>query len=348
MSNQMQVARRDVIGGSLAMIRNQVNSLMLKDKQKADRFLAASLVVATDKGLDKCTPDSIAQSLLGIAMLDLNVDKNVGHAYLVPYKGNAQLQLGYKGFIQLMFRAGWACKAFAVYHCDEFSMSFNGWDNQVSFVPNLDLRDEGDRDWVYENLRGIYVVARHSDSKDEYSSFVNKAVIEKLRLWSPSQKSTSDWASADDKKRCADQLPFGIWRDWYAEMACAKAVKKLAKVLPIGDRRLETVIAVDDKVEMGKPVDMVKSIEEGYVIEGESTEQPQETEKPALPELSEEAFNSVVYDQYDEETGELKKNGWKFAVESGKKTNDQVVAAMSTRNTLTEDQISKIKSWSKI
>jgi hypothetical protein len=70
-------------------------------------------------------------------------------------------------------------------------------------------------------------------------------------------------------------------------------------------------------------------------------------EKPALPELSEEAFNSVVYDQYDDD-GNLKKNGWKFAVESGKKTNEQVIAAMSTRNTLAEAQINTIKSWSKI
>lgn len=328
-----QLARRDVIGNSLSMIRNQVNSLMMKDKQKADRFLAASLVVATDRGLDNCTPDSIAQSLLGVAMLDLNVDKNVGHAYLVPYKENAQLQLGYKGFIQLMYRAGWACKAFPVYQCDEFSMSFNGWDNQVQFVPNLDMRDEGDRDWVYENLRGVYVVARHADSKDEYSSFVNKAVIEKLRLWSPNQKFTGKWASDEDKKRCADQLPFGIWRDWYAEMACAKAVKKLAKILPIGDRRLETVIAVDDKVEMGKPVDVVKSIEEGYVIEGESTEHTQEQDSPALPGLSDDEFKA-------------KQKPWYDSITSGKKTPTQIISMLKSKYTLTEAQENTINDWS--
>lgn len=329
MSNQL--TRRDVIGNSLGMIRNQVNSLMLKDKQKADRFLAASLVVATDRGLDNCNPDSIAQALLGVAMLDLNVDKNVGHAYLVPYGGNAQLQLGYKGFIQLMFRAGWACKAFPVYQCDEFSMAFNGWDNQIQFVPNLDLRDEGDKDWVYENLRGVYVVARHSDSKDEYSSFVNKAVIEKLRLWSPNQKSTGKYASDEDKKRCSEGKPFGIWRDWYAEMACAKAVKKLAKILPIGDRRIETVIAVDDRVEMGKPVDVPRSIEEGYVIDGESVEAPSE-EKAQLPELTDEDFKT-------------KQQTWFDAITSGKKTPDQILTMLRTKYTLTEEQEATIYDW---
>lgn len=309
-----QLTRRDVIGSSLSMIRNQVNSLMMKDKHKADRFLAASLVVATDRALDNCDPNTIAQSLLGIAMLDLNVDKNVGHAYLVPYAGKAQLQLGYKGYIQLMYRAGWMCKAFPVYLCDEFSMSFDGWDNKVKFVPNLDERDEGDKRWVVDNLRGVYVVARHADSKDEYSAFINKAVIEKLRKVSPNQKESHS----------------GVWLDWYAEMAMAKAVKKLAKQLPIGDRRLETVIAADDKSEMGKPVDIVKSIEAEYVIEGETVEQ--QPESPSLPELTEEDFKA-------------KQKAWFDAISSGKKTSDQILTMLRSKYTLTEAQENTIHSW---
>lgn len=316
MSNQ-QLARRDVIGNTLQTIRNQVNSLMLKDKQKADRFLAASLVVATDNALNACDPNSIAQGLLGIAMLDLNVDKNVGHAYLVPYGGKAQLQLGYKGFIQLMYRAGWMCKAFPVYQCDQFEMSFDGWDNKVKFIPALDERDEGDKRWVIDNLRGIYVVARHADSKDEYSAFVNKAVIEKLRKVSPNQKDNHS----------------GVWLDWYAEMATAKAVKKLAKQLPIGDRRLEAVIAADDKVDMGKPVDMVKTIEAEYVIEGDSQviDESYSQSKAALPELTAEQFKA-------------KQEGWFKQIQSGKSAAD-LIAMLKTRYTLTEAQENTIDSW---
>lgn len=333
MSNQ-QLARRDVIGNTLQTIRHQVNSLMLKDKQKADRFLAASLVVATDTNLNACDPNSIAQSLLGIAMLDLNVDKNVGHAYLVPYGGKAQLQLGYKGFIQLMYRSGWMCKAFPVYQCDAFDMSFDGWDNKVKFVPNLDERDEGDKQWVIDNLRGIYVVARHADSKDEYSTFINKAVIEKLRLVSSNQQKVSDKASEQDKKWCAEKKPFGIWRDWYAEMATAKAVKKLAKQLPIGDRRLEAVIAADDRVDTGKPVDMVRTIEAEYVIEGESEVIEDKPEPTALPELTAEQFKA-------------KQAAWFKQVESGKPPAD-LIAVLETKNTLTEEQKLTIHSWGAI
>ncbi|MEI4927194.1 recombinase RecT, partial [Klebsiella pneumoniae] len=40
------------------------------------------------------------------ATLDLPVDKNLGYAWIVPYSGKAQFQLGYKGYIQLALRTG--------------------------------------------------------------------------------------------------------------------------------------------------------------------------------------------------------------------------------------------------
>ncbi|HAA3503649.1 TPA_asm: recombinase RecT, partial [Listeria monocytogenes] len=40
------------------------------------------------------------------ATLDLPIDKNLGYAWIVPYKGRAQFQLGYKGYIQLALRTG--------------------------------------------------------------------------------------------------------------------------------------------------------------------------------------------------------------------------------------------------
>jgi PHD/YefM family antitoxin component YafN of YafNO toxin-antitoxin module len=51
MSNQ-QLARRDVISNTLQTIRNQVNSLMLKDKQKADRDRELAQAAALRKRAD--------------------------------------------------------------------------------------------------------------------------------------------------------------------------------------------------------------------------------------------------------------------------------------------------------
>ena len=49
---------------------------------------------------------SIATSCMIAASLDLPVDKNLGYAWVVPYSGKAQFQLGYKGYIQLALRTG--------------------------------------------------------------------------------------------------------------------------------------------------------------------------------------------------------------------------------------------------
>ena len=53
-------------------------------------------------------------------------------------------------------------------------------------------------------------------------------------------------------------------------MAIAKAVKKLAKVLPIGDSRVQVAIAADDKAEIGGKVDYIQTAEQGVVIESEA------------------------------------------------------------------------------
>lgn len=265
------LTRQDQIKPLLAAAHRQITSL-LQDEVKAKKFTAAALVVASDPLLAKCSADSIVQALIGVAMSDLNIDKNIGHVYLVPYGDKVQLQIGYKGMIQLLFRSGWLVKSFPAYQCDHFEMAFDGWDNKIEFIPEIDRRDEGDKDWVYQNIRGVYVVARHADTKDEYSTFVNKTVIEKLRLNSPNQK-ISQWTKPDDKKRLEQGLPIGIWHDWYVEMAQAKAIKKLAKILPIGDSRVASAISIDDKSEIGKTVDYKATAESGVIIEMNTDDQ---------------------------------------------------------------------------
>lgn len=263
-SNAIAV-RDNQLKHALMGVRKQIESL-LQDKSRSDKFMASALVIAQDKTLSDCNPNSIVQALVGVAMSDLNVDRNIGQVYLIKYGTDVQLQIGYKGFIQLLYRAGWMCKAMPVYTCDHFKMSFDGWDNKVVFEPEIDARDEGNKDWVYENLRGIFVVSRNSETKDEYSAFLPKAVIEKLRLSSPNQTKVGKFASEEDKKRVAAKLPIGIWRDWYSEMATAKAIKKLAKQLPIGDPRVNTAIAADDKAEQGARVDYSRTVESGVVV----------------------------------------------------------------------------------
>ena len=298
-----QITRTEQLKPAILGIGRQVESLLM-NKDKAKKFLAASLVVASDKALMNCSPDSIAQALVGVAMSDLNIDRNLGQCYLVPYKDQCQLQISYKGMIQLMFRAGWFCKAFPVYFCDHFSMSFDGWDNKIDFQPSIDDREEGSDEWCFNNLRGIYVIARNADTKDEFSLFVNKKVIEKLRKLSPNQRSLPKYPEKGDPERLAAGLPIGIWWKFYVEMAQAKAIKKVAKLLPIGDSRVQNSFYTDDIADRGSVVDYIKTAESGVITELEPEPKQAETDSVDVNDF----INGTVEvheETVDQETGEI-------------------------------------------
>jgi len=59
----------------------------------------------------ECDPKSILKSAMTAASLNLPINPNLGFAYMIPFKNKegvmlAQLQLGYKAFIQLAQRSG--------------------------------------------------------------------------------------------------------------------------------------------------------------------------------------------------------------------------------------------------
>lgn len=94
-------------------IKSMINNDKIKERfenllgSKAPKFLTSLLnVVNNDKLLTNANPDSIMKSALIAATLDLPIDKNLGFAYIVPYKDEAQFQLGYKGLLQLAMRSG--------------------------------------------------------------------------------------------------------------------------------------------------------------------------------------------------------------------------------------------------
>jgi recombination protein RecT len=75
--------------------------------ERAPQF-AASLVslVSASPALQACSPQTVLAAAMTAALLDLPINKDLGFAWIVPYKGQAQFQMGYKGFIQLGLRTG--------------------------------------------------------------------------------------------------------------------------------------------------------------------------------------------------------------------------------------------------
>lgn len=91
-------------------IRNKFTEVLGK---RGPAFVASVLSVCnTNNDLKNATPESVYMAALMAATLDLPVNPNIGHAFLIPYKNHktgiteCQFQIAAKGFKQLALRTG--------------------------------------------------------------------------------------------------------------------------------------------------------------------------------------------------------------------------------------------------
>lgn len=80
---------------------------MLGSERVAAGFISSVISLANNNKLLKSSnPVTVVSSAMVAATLQLSVVPSIGEAYIVPYKGQAQFQLGYKGLIKLAQRSG--------------------------------------------------------------------------------------------------------------------------------------------------------------------------------------------------------------------------------------------------
>lgn len=112
----------------------------------ADRIVRlAALAIHKDKSgqLARSSPISILQSVMEASRLGLEIGGALGHAYLVAYKNKdtveAQLQVGYRGLIELAMRTNKVAsvQAHIVWESDDFDYT-EGDDPRIFHKPNLD------------------------------------------------------------------------------------------------------------------------------------------------------------------------------------------------------------------
>ncbi len=89
-------------------IRSQFETCL---RDKAPAFIASLIdLYGSDSYLQGCDPKAVAMEALKAATLDLPINKQLGFAYIVPYRTKGvlvpQFQIGYKGYIQLAQRSG--------------------------------------------------------------------------------------------------------------------------------------------------------------------------------------------------------------------------------------------------
>ena len=235
MSRNDLIVREQEARSIVSAKAKQISVLVGKDEAKTSKFMSALVQLSQNKNLIECKVDSIVDVGFQIVQAGLNPNPLFGQAYVVPFKLKsgftvAQLQVGYKGYIQLGYRAGWKFKAVPVYRCDKFDYKFGGFEDDIVLEPNYEARNEDDGNWIFKNLVGVIVYAK---DKDDYivTEFVAFKKLEKLRLKSQNQ--------------VKDKLQY-IWFDWAEEMYKAKALKYVVTRLPIEDDVQELISAEDN------------------------------------------------------------------------------------------------------
>lgn len=121
MSNNLPAIRSVIQSDSVQ------NSIRARLGEKAGTFTTSLLdVIGESYQLQQCDPILVVKEAMKSAGLDLPMNKNLGFAYLIPYKERGKMtphfQMGYKGFIQLAIRTGQYrhLNADAIYEGEEF------------------------------------------------------------------------------------------------------------------------------------------------------------------------------------------------------------------------------------
>src|SRR3990167_7163115 len=186
---------------------------------KPERFAAVALTsLSRNPALLECTPVSLIRCLLQAASVGLEVDNQLGHAYLIPFRDRkagtteCTLILGYRGLVQLLLRSNAVSAVFAqvVRHDDDF-------DFVLGLEPRLTHRPKNDPD---SQVLHVYAIVY---MKDGTKLFDVMSVKEIERVRGRSRASAS-----------------GPWVTEYHEMAKKTVLRRLAKLAPMSveDQRL--------------------------------------------------------------------------------------------------------------
>lgn len=237
---------------------------------KTQTFMTSVLsLVNSDKMFAECNSYELYNTCLMAASLSLPFDKNLGFAYIIPYKSKGvvhpQLQIGYKGFIQLAQRSG------------QFKR-INATDVREGELVSTDrLTGENKWNWIENEAERMelpiigyvgYIELNNGFAKEVYWP------IEKIE------------AHAKRYSQSYAKYGSGVWKDEFDAMAKKTVIKLLLKTYAPLSVEMQQAIEADQADGDGNYVDRKQTIEvsgaeignsEETVVEGEVVEQTEET-----------------------------------------------------------------------
>jgi recombination protein RecT len=226
---------------------------------KPERMIQLALtMIKGSPSLMKCSPISLMSCVVECAQLGLELDRILGHAYIVPFKEEATLIIGYRGFAHLMYQSGIVSgiSAEVVRAKDRFHYQY-GTQREIVHTPaGIPKNDDP------ENWRGAYAVAHMLTGATEFEYMEASKIIatrnrsKSWQSWLKFQKSTP-------------------WQTDTEEMWRKTPIRRLAKRMPVSttDKReiLLRAVMVDEYSE--RP-GLLKPTEHGFEVSDEAVAEP--------------------------------------------------------------------------
>lgn len=235
-----------------------------------DRFIQmATSIIAKNPAIAECSAQSVIGAVLQASILGFPPVEALGYCYFVPFNNRkpegwvkeVQFQIGYKGLMDLARRSGKieTIHAFVVVDGDQF-------DYELGLNPTITHKPCGavaDPDGT--NIRYAYAVVKYSDGGFGFE-VLPKARIEQLRMRSPMAKNGLT----------------GAWKTDYESMAKAKAIKQLAKSMPLTIDAMSTLASDERVIHADNFREGALDIDATEIVENALEEEPAE---PSAEEL---------------------------------------------------------------
>lgn len=270
MENRQEVAKQEVIKRTFLSECSIKRLGAIVGENNSAKFLSDFVTLAEQ--MPKADLNQVARCCIEIASMKLPILKQAGQAYLVPRGGVYNVEIGYKGWIVLAKRAGFAVRVYPLFQGDDWTYSINGFSQNFSYTPaETNLLAEKTEAFVEQNLKAIAVVTKDLTTNIEACEIVEMALLKKLR----SKSNTKDG---------------GVYKEWLLEMYKAKATKYVLKRLPLDtlDTSIFKAFESDDKNDVSfkeapqtqKP--MVKALESNPYVSASDVELEPTEEVPVL------------------------------------------------------------------
>lgn len=228
------------------------NFVQLTDEKVFKREVQFAIqLIKKSPYLQKCSVESVLESVMNISQTNLTLNPVLKYAYLIPRKGKCTLEPGYQGLIKLATDTDniVSINVQLVYEGDDCEIDMASEKKILKHIPYMALGNEkGKMLWGY-SIANLQDGSRHIEIMSSKQILDIRGYSESYKYYKV-KKDKGEWASC-------------VWASNPEEMARKTIVKRHFKYLPKSDNRnLEKAIELDNQ-----DFDFPASYEQGTYVE---------------------------------------------------------------------------------